>query len=122
MIDAAAYVRYQWHRPQIADQELHRIRHRVDKHFFHTPKEKLDSNPILPDDVIEPEDSGGGLWRHSFNAKDVKPSDLAKDYPGKSADDYYVLFPRVIIGLIMKDKIWGKLLPMMSISSEHTTC
>lgn len=62
--------------------------------------------PLKPNDVIQPEDNGGGqLWK-KYNGLD--PTDPTTQEPGFLEDRHFLLLPQNIRGFSLRDKQWGK--------------
>lgn len=102
VLDASAYLTYLYHRPQLQpiDKRLHEI---LGGRIFQDRQEDIANDPLTPSAVIEPEDSGGGeQWQmlHEFDPRTVDEKELTPDH--------YMLFPRRIMGMTIKDKQWVK--------------
>lgn len=101
-MDASAYLTYLYHRPQLQpiDKRFHEI---LDEHISQDRNEDIANDPLTPSAVIEPEDSGGGeQWQtlHKFDPRTVDEKELTPRH--------YMLFPRRIMGMTIKDKQWGE--------------
>ena len=93
---------YLYHRPQV--KSLDRTYHEwMNERISYGYKYGIETDPLPPSQVIEPEDSGGGiLWGglHEFDPREVDRSKLE--------DRHFVLFPRNIMGMIIKYKQWSE--------------
>ena len=62
--------------------------------------------PLKPNEIIQPEDNGGGqLWKN-YNGLD--PTDPVTQRPNFLEDRHFLLLPQNIRGFSIRDKQWGK--------------